>query len=97
MRVQEIISKYGNQAYDHSKNRNDFRKFSLKPLKRTNGCVDMISFSSKIEDSDQSISDLETFVHLIPEEAMNDWIKKTYYDTLSREDVIVEKLLIEIF
>jgi hypothetical protein len=97
MRVQEIISRYGNQAYDHSKNRNDSRKFSLKPRTKTSGCVDMISFSSKIDDNDQSISDLETFVHLIPEEAMNDWIKKTYYDALSREDVIIEKLLIEIF
>jgi hypothetical protein len=98
MRIQEITTSYENQKKSgHFKKKDDFKKNSIIPETRQAGCIDMLSFSTKISDSDQALSELIDYIHLIPDEAMHDWIQETFYQSNSKDDIIAEKLLMEIF
>jgi hypothetical protein len=97
MRIEQIISRYSGQTFDHSGNKGESKRLFYKAKMQKTGCIDMLSITSEIENSNHTIKGLVTFVHLISNEAMKDWMQRAYCQPCSQEDVIVEKVLLEIW
>ena len=97
MRIEQVVSRYGNQGFNHSEKHSASRRLSLKGKAYLHGPSDMLSLSPEIINSDHTVEGLVTFMHLITEDAMKEWMQNTFCQACSRDDAIVEKVLLEIF
>jgi hypothetical protein len=96
MRIEQVIQQYNNQGFNQP---NKPRKpFILKPKAKPGnvGCIDMICLSPEQENECHTFGWLLTCIHLITDERLNEWMKNSYCQSASPDDVIIEKLLIEV-
>ena len=96
MRIEQVVSRYENQTMNNSSRRDQTRRRALKAKQRTGGVIDMVYISPEIENSTHTVQGLVTFVHLISEEALKEWMTNSFCQPCSQEDLIVEKLLLEV-
>lgn len=96
MRIEQVIQQYNNQGFNQpGKPR---KPFKLKPKDKPHsaGCIDMICLSPEQEHECHVIDWLVAYVHLITEDRMKEWMKKSFCQANSSDDIIIEKLLIEV-
>jgi hypothetical protein len=96
MRIEQVIQQYSNQGFNQSGKPR--RPFVIKPKAKplNSGCIDMISLSLDQENDYNAFEWILAYVHLISEDRMKEWMKKSFCQPCSPDDVIIEKLLIEV-
>jgi hypothetical protein len=96
MRIEQVIQQYNNQGFNHSgkPGKSFTRKPKVKP--HNSGCIDMICLSPEQENECNAIEGILAYVHLISEDRMKEWMKNSFCQACSPDDVIIEKILIEV-
>jgi hypothetical protein len=96
MRIEQVIQQYNNQGFNQpGKSRKPFAlKAKSKP--HNSGCIDMICLSPDQENEYNAFDWILAYVHLISEDRMKEWMKKLFCQPCSPDDLIIEKLLIEV-
>lgn len=96
MRIEQVIQQYSNQGFNqHGKPR---KSLLLKPKLKTldAGCIDMICLSPDQENEFLVLDWLVSYVHLITEDRLKEWMTKSFCQPASPDEVLIEKLLIEV-
>ena len=96
MRIEQVISRYGNQEYDQLVKKRLRHRTAFKGRSSLEGCVDMLSLSMEIIDTSDGFADLVAFTRMIPDETAKEWVKNAFGRAGSREDGLIDKLIIEI-
>jgi hypothetical protein len=95
MRIEQVIQHYNDKGYSRPDQHGRQSAPQSSAKQRKAGCVDMICISPDRENDDQTVELLLAFVHLIDNDRMKEWVKKNIYQSLSPDDALIEKLLIE--
>jgi hypothetical protein len=96
MRIEQVIQQYNNQGFNQpDKSR---KPILLRPkVKPSNaGCIDMICLSPEQENEAHAVGWLLSYVHLITEDRVKEWMKKSFCQAGSPDEIIIDKLLIEV-
>jgi hypothetical protein len=96
MRIEQVIQQYNNQGFNQpGKPRKPFA-FKPKTKLHHSGCIDMICLSPDQENENKAFDWILAYVHLISEDRLKEWMKNSFCQSASPDDVIIEKLLIEV-
>lgn len=96
MRIEQVIQQYNNQGFNQpGKPRKPF-VFKPKIKPPDTGYIDMICLSPEPENDPHALGWLLSYVHLISEDRLKEWMKKTFCQATSPDEIIVEKLLMEV-
>ena len=96
MRIEQVMSHCGDREYNkQAKRRLSSRApFATHPL--SYGCIDMLSLSAETAENHDDLTELVAFARMIPDDQAKEWVKNAFHAAGSKEDGLVDKLIIEI-
>jgi hypothetical protein len=97
MRIEQVISRYGNQEYRQNDKKKAGPAFTSTARCASKGCIDMISLSEDAPPRRELYGDLISFTRMIPDEVATVWVNNAFFGDCAKDEGLLDKIIIEVF
>jgi hypothetical protein len=96
MRIEQVMSRYGDREYDKQAKKRLSSRVPFATHSMPRGCIDMLSLSAETAENHDNLTELVAFARMISDDRAKEWVKNVFHTAGSKEDGLINKLIIEI-